>query len=424
MKWTTDVAAPPPRLALVTDAGALVDPETGEAYGSDVRTVICDDVYPVPRRFAPEQQFHLIVRRDGQLIEAVSKRIVARHLDTLYPAAKNYDEVCDAEDAMRNAGLVRGGSPASRALDWALRTSPKLRQWRVRMVFLNAFQAALYGGVQLGGQAKPILTAQCGRPGFGWYHADIVSSYPALAVTNLPTVPSVYAARGLHPRAAFYHVEPTQQNGAYLWRRDPFGQPYFDEHIAGWYAADEIQWLAASGGIDTPNLKISHSLVFGHFDKYLAPIIEHLVAHKEAETVAVRKMPMKVALNGLIGKFAARLSPWRAKRPTDQPREANWLTIGANTLVWDKRLAALYPPTSNVAWPALINARARVRLWEKISEIEFAGGTVLWAHTDAVIAQVPDSYRPAFAGAALGQWRTLLRTFSYEGSHHVASQAA
>lgn len=412
MQWTTDLSAAPPRLALVTGEGEMVDPETGEALDRTTKCVLCDDVHGIPERYAPRAKFNLTMRRDGQLVEAVSRVIVAKHLDTAYPGAVGYADVCDAEDAMRAAGLSRGGSPASRALDWAMRQRPGIRQWRVRSCFTAAFQAALYGGVQLGGTNKPALHLPPPRAGFGWYHADIVSSYPALAVGQLPTVPSVYATRGLHPRAAFYHVDPTPQNGAYLWRRDAYGQPYFDEHIAGWYVADEISFLLGVGAIDHAQVKISHSLVFSTHDHYLEPVVAHLWHHKEAETRPARKMPMKIALNGLIGKFAARLSPWRAKRPDDQPRAANWVTIGASTLVWDAKLAALYPATANVAWTALICARARVKLWEKISEIEYAGGRVVWAHTDCVIAEVPDSYLPFREGTALGQWRTLLRTFA------------
>lgn len=380
--------------------------------------MLLDDVATLPRVYAPAERFTLTVKRDGDVVQAVGP-VAGRKLALCYPGASTWSDVLNAEDAMTSAGLSRGLTPPGRAYDLALRTNPKVRQWRVRAVYMRAFRAALYGGLQYGGAIKPDMSRPPIGRGMGWYHADIASSYPYLALDVLPTVASGCFHRGMRRNATLWYVEPCEQDGRHLWRRDQFGAPVFDDCIAGWYVREEIEQLADMGAIARRALRVSGSIVFAQGERYLAPLVERLYDAKERERARgdVRSLPIKVALNGLVGRFAARMSPWRQRKDGDAPGRATWLHLGRNVLVWDKQLANLYPSGANGVWTAIVTARGRMRLREKIREIERVGGVVEWAHTDAVIAAVPDSYSPVDGGRALGAWRIITRTYSRGKDH-------
>lgn len=347
----------------------------------------------------PSHRFRLIANKHGKIVTAFGP-ITVSSLDMSYPGCASADEIEVADAALVRAGATRGNSPAGRALDYALRTKPELAQWRVKLEFLDVFTKSLFGGAQFGGQQKPI-------PAPNVIGMDIISSYPYLATQRLPRVREVVFERGYKSNAVLIEIE-AEQNAPALFCRSDDGTTEYAERVSGWYVAEEVFYHVEHGRVKLH--AILNCCTFTRFEKFLAPAVDHFFTHRERyRRGAIERTIIKSALNGLLGKFAAPISPWRTPKKGEleeltYTRARTTLRLGKSALVLDPNLIGIYPRHSNVIWTALTNARARVRLWEKMDEINRAGGKVLWAHTDAVIARVPENY-PRPNGAALGEWR-------------------
>lgn len=350
----------------------------------------------------PDNSFRLMATKDGRIVNAFGPIAVAS-LDMAFPGCLTADEVIAANEALNVAGATRGNSPAGRALDYALRKNSALAQWRMRREFMRVFAASLFGGVQFGGNDKPDH-----KP--GRVALDIVSSYPYLATWKLPRVRDAIFERGYKRNAVLLQIVGTQ-TGPALFSRGSMGSTEYLGDVSGWYVAEEVDYHVAMGRLRVD--KVIASCTFTHSEKYLARVVDHLFTHREKYSRGTpERSVIKSALNGLLGKFASPISPWRA--PTDAERRElpvsrrlTTLRVGKSMLVKDPKLDNLYPRHSNIIWTALTYARARVRLWEKMDEIRAAGGRVLWVHTDAIIADVPAGFVSA-TGTALGEWREIL----------------
>lgn len=350
---------------------------------------------------APTISFRLSANKHGQIMSATGP-ITIQSLDMAYPGCGTADEVLAADNALDKAGATRGNSPAGRALDWALRNDKKLAQWRVSRPLMEVFTRALYGGIQLGGEIKP-------NPKVNRVTLDIVSSYPFMAMQPLPRVRDAVIERGLRPHALLVKIAG-QQNGPALFTRTDCGGTSYEEDVFGWYARDEVDYHVDCGRLKVQT--VMQSCTFPHSEKYLCPAVDHLFTHRERYP---RNTPerdvIKSALNGLLGKFASPISTWRTPLPLEmehakRERHRSTIQLGASSLINDLTLTGIYPRYCNVIWTTVTYARARVRLWQKMDEIVSAGGKVLWAHTDCVIADIPPTLRMQ-TGSALGDWRIV-----------------
>lgn len=383
----------------------IVDLETGEVIVERKRIrlvrAFSRGVEDCVARGAPYLSFRLSANKHGQILSAIG-RIVISSVDLSYPGCGTADEITSADLALDHAGLTRGTSPAGRAMDWSMRTKPDLAQWRPTRQKLTAFTGAMYGGIQFGGDKKP-------RPKAGRICIDVVSSYPAIATGNLPRLREAAFERGLRRNAAFVWIDGKQFAPA-LFSRLPNGNTTYSEHLSGWYVADELDYHVACGRVVVK--KVRESVTFPHSENYLAFAIDHLFGHRERYPRGTpERGVLKSALNGLLGKFASPISTWRV--PTQLELEAaahsrkfSVIRLGRSALINDLTLANIYPRHCNVAWTALVYGRARVRLWQMIDEIERAGGSMLWCHTDCIIADVPPEYVIP-NGQALGEWRLI-----------------
>lgn len=350
---------------------------------------------------APFTRFRLSANKYGQVLCAIGP-IVIQALDMAYPGCGSAEEIEAADSALDHAGATRGNSPAGRALDWAVRDNKALAQWRVARPMMDVFSSALFGGIQLGGDKKPV-------PRVGRVNMDIVSSYPFMATQPLPRVRDAIIERGLRPHAVLVKIAG-EQSGPALFTRTESGGTCYDESVFGWYVLEEVAYHIDMGRLRVDT--VLKSCTFPHSEKYLCPAVDHLFTHREKypRGTAERNV-IKTALNGLLGKFASPISTWRT--PTElemegakRDRQRTTIQLGASSLINDLSLTGIYPRHCNVIWTALTYARARVRLWQKMDEITRAGGKVLWAHTDAVIADVPTDMRMQ-SGEALGDWRII-----------------
>jgi hypothetical protein len=384
--------------------GIISDAHTGEIVMERGRTRLVRAYSKSVERCvgsgAPTTNFRLSANKHGQILTAIGPIVIAS-VDMAFPGCASSDEIISADEALNRAGATRGNSPAGRALDWAVRDNKKLAQWRVHRKMMDVFTSALFGGIQIGDK-KPVQ-----KP--GRINIDVVSSYPFMATQPLPRVRDAIVERGLRPHAVLVKVAGRQYAPA-LFSRTEKGNTTYAEEVYGWYVREEVEYHVAMGRVHID--RVLKSVTFPHFDKYLCPAVDHLFTHREKyHRSTPERNVIKTALNGLLGKFASPISTWRPARATEleqigHTRHATTIKLGASALVNDLTLTGIYPRHCNIIWTALTYARARVRLWQKIDEITAAGGRILWAHTDAIIADVPPTYRMV-SGEALGDWRVI-----------------
>jgi hypothetical protein len=345
---------------------------------------------------------HVNANRHGRIISAFGKGIALRDFQSSYPGSDTIDDARAAEDALMSAGLTRGHSPAGRALDYAQRTSKKLRQWRAADALQRIGLEAVYGGLQWGGPRKP-------NKKLNRVTEDIISSYPYTASQLLPSISHVRVERGMRPNAVLYYIGALQSDVALFTRTDD-NQVAHDPVVVGWYTPEEIEYHVSTGRLRVQS--VSMSLTCSKWDRYLAPVVEHLFGQREMHARGTaQRSALKSALNGLIGKYAAPLSSWRMAHAGEaaklrRSRAYPMVQIGGLALVDDPKLRGIFHRDTNGLWTALSYARARVRLWEKIDDVTRQGGEVLWCHTDSVVADVPQSYRASY-GTELGAWRRV-----------------
>jgi hypothetical protein len=348
----------------------------------------------------PDVAFTLHATKHGHVVSAYGAVRIAQ-LDTSYPGCSTAEEIEAADAALNLAGATKGNTPSGRALEWTVRKYPDVRQWRVQEEFMRAFSRTLYGGVQFGGPVKP-------PPAPNRINIDVVSSYPFLAMGALPRVRDAVFTRGLAPGAVLIDIIGEQSERA-LFSRSGDATVYRSE-LSGWYVREEVDYHVALGRVKVH--RVVRSLSFTRQDKYLARSVDHFFAHREKYARGtVERSALKSSLNGLLGKFAAPVSPWRPPRKGEArelafSRRLVTLRCGRSLLVRDPALSHIYQRHANVIWTALTYARARVRLWQKMDELRAAGCRVLWCHTDAIIADAPVGYVPS-VGNALGDWRLL-----------------
>ncbi len=391
------------RLVAPYGPGEFVDLDTGELLPAARagRSLYCQSVADTIATALPDSRFaRIVVNRFARPVAAMG-RIGLTDAAIAYPGCVSAEQVAAADDALCAAGCTRGVSPAGRALDYCVRQWPETVQWRVARPVLTAAREALYGGVQFGGPRKPL-------PATHRVAVDVISSYPYLATFPLPRVRDAAIERGRRPGALLWYVQATQSDSA-LFARDPgTGETCHPERLSGWYVAEEVAYHEAAGRVRID--AVLDSLTVSHDEPYLRPAVESLYAARQRyREGSPGRAALKSALNGLLGKFAAPLSPWRHARPG----EAEWawrtrrvlsMRIGVNDLISDPQLGATWPRHANALWTALIYARGRVRLWQQIDTMRAAGCRVLWTHTDCVVADCPPSYVPT-VGTALGDWR-------------------
>ncbi len=405
MGYPTKTRKRPAAYVDVATDGIIHSVDTGEVIVERYRTKLvrayARSVEACVSRGAPHIRFRLMANKQGQICTALGP-IVIQSAEMAFPGASSAEEIEAADVALNNAGASRGNTPAGRALDYALRKNPTIAQWRARTSMMTTFAAALYGGVQMGGDRKPV-------PKPGRINMDIVSCYPFLATQKLPRVRDAIVESGLRPGAVLVYIHG-QQSAPALFQRMKNGNTYYGEDVVGWYSLEEVDYHVQMGRLKVNSVR--KSCTVNHSEPYLAPVIEHLFTHREKyPRGSAERNVIKSALNGLLGKFASPISTWRTPtqaelEQAEQSRAFTTLRLGASALLNDLSLSGIYPRHSNIIWTAVTYARARVKLWEKIDEIVAAGGKVLWCHTDAVIADVPATYH-VNGSDALGQWRLI-----------------
>lgn len=166
------------------------------------------------------------------------------------------------------------------------------------------------------------------------------------------------------------------------------GLIYPNGQFEGWYVGSELNYARRCG----VTMEVLEGFEFFDtcrpFDKYVADLFKRKsLARGPMRTV------YKLLLNALYGKFGQKgekvisvpLDKFKTmRRAPEDFRVWNGLAI------YRKDMAA--PPHSNMIWPAIITARARVRLHEEMSDILGRGGRLFYCDTDSIMFQGKGRY--------------------------------
>jgi hypothetical protein len=218
---------------------------------------------------------------------------------------------------------------------------------------------------------------------------DVASMYPwAMTCKELPKPWGLYREVGgsadINPFGV-YRIRVRARSGQIplLPYRSKDGTIYPRGEWTGWYVGEEIAAFAATGG----SFRLLEGFEFGEtcrpFDEYIADIY----ALKQKSRGPERDI-YKLLLNGLYGKFGQqgfkiRCVPIEKMLELEKPpiEWRPWLGMA----IWSEEHAP--PPWSNMIWCAFITARARIRLWEMMRELDSSGARILYCDTDSIFYQ-------------------------------------
>lgn len=215
------------------------------------------------------------------------------------------------------------------------------------------------------------------------YHYDVVSAYPALALSGVPD-PAGWRE---------YREPPEEQAGYVLFDGDHDAGMH--GVVRGWITIDEWHFLR------------SHGLVIPWRRIYATPRTRWSWLERAAAELLELKAaggplagPAKAALNGLIGRFASRSSYRRyhvgggGSGATTYIRTGDGTYISARVVDCSRHDARYWSLTHDVI------ARQRLRLAGVVERYQ-----AVWWYVDAVT--VPSPLPEHLTGSGLGQWRPV-----------------
>lgn len=350
--------------------------------GADFR----DTMRHIPMSVAAFGDLLGIKKLEGKLFErdasarsmAAYRRRCIRDATITYRAAKWFHEV------YKGLGVRPRMTLASTALNLWQERFWKARVYRPEPEVYDAAFAAYHGGRT---QAFAVGNFERVRM------IDAASMFPwAMCAGDLPLPWGLYRQAG--PGSA---IDP---NGIYRVRvtssldfpllpvRTDHGTHYPNGTWIAWYVGEELLCFIRHGG----KVRVLEGFEFGErcrpFDKYIGKMF----ALKNASR-GIARHAYKLLSNSLYGKFSQ-----QGRRVHAVPID-RLLSMESPPLDWRAwNGLAIYstehepPPWSNHVWPAIITARARVRLAETALRVREKGGRILYCDTDSLIFQGPGRF--------------------------------
>lgn len=240
----------------------------------------------------------------------------------------------------------------------------------------NAARAAYYGGRT---QAFAVGTFRDVKV------IDASSMFPwAMCAGDLP-LPwglSRVVARGAELRDGLYRARVTSDlRLPRLPVRTVHGLVYPNGSWVGWYVGEELRAFTAAGG----RAQVLEGFEFSEhcrpFDEYIRTLFELKQAARGAQ-----RLLYKTLMNGLYGKTAQlgrRVHAVPIERLLEMPNPPlDWRPWNGLAIYSEEHAA---PPWSNFVWPAIITARARMRLASAAERIMDKGGRLLYCDTDSLM---------------------------------------
>jgi hypothetical protein len=165
--------------------------------------------------------------------------------------------------------------------------------------------------------------------------------------------------------------------------RTKTGTHYPNGTWEGWYVGEELLGFQRHGG----QARVLGGFEFGEMVRPFDGYVARLFALKN-KARGISRHAFKLLLNSLYGKFSQ-----QGRRVHAIPLD-RLLAMPCPPLEWRAwNGLAIYstehdpPPWSNHVWPALITARARVRLADAAYRVIRQGGRVLYCDTDSLMFQ-------------------------------------
>lgn len=234
---------------------------------------------------------------------------------------------------------------------------------------------------------------------------DVASMFPWAMVTGkfpLPWGPfrRVGKDADIHPNGLYYVILESGISNPQLPYRTPEGTVYPNGIFDAWYVGSEIQAAIESGA----KVRVVRGYDFIEECIPFTAYVRDFYALKE-EAKGPARLGFKLLLNALYGKFgqtgdkvvATTIEKFtKVRKPPLKFRVWNGLVIYT--------VKGSPPPWGNNVWPAIITARARVRLAQEMRRIREAGGTVLYCDTDSIIYKGADGLSYPEKAANIGDF--------------------
>lgn len=248
------------------------------------------------------------------------------------------------------------------------------------------------GAAYYGGRTEPFRIGDFGPVTV----IDVASMFPWAMTAGAFPIPW-----GAFRRVA--RVDELQSTGVYRVRassnmelpllphRTEQGLIYPNGDFEGWYVGEELQYFKRLGG----TLRVLEGFEFFDecrpFDEYVADLFQK----KQAARGPLR-MIFKLLLNALYGKFGQ-----KGEKVVSMPLERFQKLDRAplDFRVWNGlavyRIDGVPPPWGNNVWPAIVTARARVRLHQEMKKVLDRGGKLFYCDTDSVMFDLKGARYPS-----------------------------
>ena len=311
--------------------------------------------------------------RPADIVHEIAGQIVGIDRgDTYYRLALLWgtSDVDAARELVGRLGWDPRGLSAAGAF---VRSHPPPPAWRdpVTITARLPDRPGQFDGLRGGQQGVELTTS---------YHYDVVSAYPALALTGVPD-----------PFAWREYRTPPERMAGYVIIDDDIDDDLFGV-IRGWLTLDEW-WYLRDRGRAVPYRRV-----------YATPRVRWPWLERAASGLLELKVaggplagPAKAALNGLIGRFASR-SHYRRFHVggggATLVRVADGEYVTARVIDCSRDYARYWSLTHDVI------ARQRVKLAGVVE-----GYRAVWWYVDAVT--VPAPLPEGLTGTGLGQWRPV-----------------
>ncbi len=248
------------------------------------------------------------------------------------------------------------------------------------------------GAAYYGGRTEPFRIGEHGPVTV----VDVASMFPwAMTAGPFPVPWGPFRRVGTGSR-----VEPT---GVYrvhaksslaipvLPHRTEQGLIYPNGSFSGWYVGEELEYFRAQGG----EFRVIQGFeFFEHCDPFTTYVAD-LFARKQAARGPLRTI-FKLLLNALYGKFGQK-GEKVVSLPLDRFHKLKRAPLDYR--VWNGlaiyRVDGVPPPWGNNIWPAIVTARARVRLHQEMQKLSDRGARLFYCDTDSVMFDLKGARYPA-----------------------------